>query len=183
MQNKTLIAVGAVILILVVAAASFSAGLYFGQRGYVADLGSQPQTGFRPGQNGPQGDGQFPPGGQPSQNGQQPQGGPPPGNAPQSAPAAGQPSQNGFNPAGGPPGAPSWPPNVIGRLVSITSTELVLDTPNGQVTVTLTASTQYLNQAGGPAVMDDFQVGDVVAVFGMPAATTIMELPPRPNAP
>lgn len=178
MQNKTLIVVGAVILTLVVAAASFSSGLYFGQRGFVATLGSQQQTGFQQGPNG-----QFPQNGQPSQNGGQPQNGFQQGNAPQSGPNAGQPSQNGFNPAGGPPGAPSWPPDVMGRLVSITATQLILDTPNGQVTVALDASTQFLNQEGGSAVMDDFQVGDVVAVFGKPTATTIMELPPRPNAP
>ena len=177
MQNKPLfIGLAAGILILVVAAASFSAGLYFGQRGYVADLQPQQQTGFQPGQGG-----QFPQNGQPSQNGQQPQGGLPQGNAPQSGPGAGAPSQGGLNPAGGPPGAPSWPPDVMGRLVSITATQLVIDTPNGQVTVTLDSSTQFLNQDGGSAIIGDFQVGDVVAVFGSGTATSIMELPPRPN--
>ena len=173
MQTKPIfIGLAAGILILVVAAASFFAGLYFGQRGYVADLQPQQQTGFQPG-----------PDGQSPQNGGQPQSGLPQGNAPQTGPNAGQPSQNGLNPAGGPPGAPSWPPDVMGRLVSITATELVLDTPNGQVTVTLDSSTKFLNPQGGSSVIADFQVGDVVAVFGQPTATSIMELPPRPNIP
>ena len=179
MQTKPIfIGLAAGILILVVAAASFSAGLYFGQRGYVADLQPQQQTGFQPGQGG-----QFPQNGQPSQNGGQPQSGLPQGNAPQSGPGAGAPSQGGLNPAGGPPGAPSWPPDVMGRLVSISATELVLDTPNGQVTVTLDSSTSFLNPQGGYSVIGDFQVGDIVAVFGQPTAASIMELPPRPNAP
>jgi len=179
MQTKPIfIGLAAGILILVVAAASFSAGLYFGQRGFVASLQSQQQAGFQPGPNG-----QFPQNGQPSQNGGQPQGGLPQGNALPSGPNAGQPSQNGFNPAGGPPGAPSCPPDVMGRLVSITATQLVLDTPNGQVTVTLDSSTTFLNPQGGASIIADFQAGDVVAVFGAPIATSIMELPPRPNVP
>jgi hypothetical protein len=157
MENKSLLAGGAIIVILVVAAASFTAGLFFGQRGYVAGL--QMQT----------------------QNGQPPQGGFQPGTAPQSGPNAGQPSQNGLNPAGGPPNAPSWPPDVMGRLVSIAATQLVLDTPNGVVTVALNSSTLYLGPDGQPADVGSFQPGDVVAVFGQGAATSIMELPPRPN--
>ena len=173
MQTKPIfIGFAAGILILVVAAASFSAGLYFGQRGFVASLESQQQSRYQPGPNGqrPQG------AGQPGNGFQQ-------GDAPQSGPNAGRPSQGEFNRADGPAGAPSWPPDVMGRLVSITATELVLDTPNGQVTVTLTSSTQYLDQEGTVAVIADFQVGDVVAVFGQPTATSIMKLPPRPNAP
>lgn len=185
MQNKTLIVVGAVILTLVVAVASFSSGLYFGQRGFVATLGSRQQSGSQPGSNGQfQQDGGLPQNGQPSQNGQQPQNGFQQGGAPQSGPNAGQPSQNGFNPAGGPPGAPSWPPDVIGHIISINAAQIVLGTPNGEVTVAFTSSTQFLNQEGASSVIGDFQVGDVVAVFGMPTATSIKELPPRPdNAP
>jgi len=171
MQNKFFIGIAAAILLLVVAAASFSSGLYLGQRGFAAALESQPQNEFPGGQ--PRND-------QPSQNGQPPNGFQP-GNAPQPGPKAGAPSQNGFNPAGGPPGAPSWPPDVMGRLVSITATQLVLDTPNGQATVALDSSTQFLNQDGGLSVIADFQIGDVVAVFGKDTATSIMELPPRPN--
>ena len=94
MQNKPiLIGFASAILILVVAAASFSAGLYLGQRGYVANLQYQPQNG-----------------------------GLPYGPAPQSGPSAGQPNPGRPNPQGGPPGAPSWPPNLIGRLISLTAT-------------------------------------------------------------
>ena len=193
MQNKSLVTIGAIVLILIVAAASFSTGLYLGQRGFVSELQMEQQSGFQPGPGGQAPVGQFPngqqpqqgggllQGGQPSQNGGQPQSGFPQGSAPQSGPNAGQPSQGGFNPTGGPPGAPSWPPDVMGRLVSITATELVLDTPNGQVTVTLDSSTQLLGPDGAATDFANFQAGDVIAVFGTGTAASIMELPPRPN--
>ncbi|MBV6397214.1 MAG: hypothetical protein HFACDABA_02822 [Anaerolineales bacterium] len=167
MKNKLLIGLAAALLLIIVAAASFSAGLYLGQRGFVANLQSQPE--FQPRD------------GQPPRGGGQPQGFFPPGNAPSSAPAAGQPSQAGPNRAGGPPGAPSWPPDAIGRIVSLSAAELILDTPNGPMTVSLSASTEFLNQDGGPATMEEFQPGDVIAIFGRPAVTAIMALPPPPN--
>jgi len=171
MQNKpVLTGVAAAILIVIVAAASFSAGLYFGQRGYVADLQSQQQSG----------PGQFQPGGQfrPNQNGQDPQGGQnPQGNPPQSGPQTGQRAQNGP----GPSGAPSWPPDVIGRITSISPTEIVLNTPNGDVTVAVNADTVYLDEQGAAVSADSLQVGFVIAVFGTPTATTVMHLPPPPN--
>jgi hypothetical protein len=146
MQPKPiLIGFASAILILIVAAASFSAGLYLGQRGYVADLKSQPQT----------------------------------GNSPQPGPLAGQPNPGGPNPQGGPPNAPSWPPDAMGRLVSLTATALTLDTPQGQVTVAVNASTKFINEAGAEMPSSALKPGDVVAVFGKDLAATIMRLPAR----
>ena len=147
MQNKPiLIGFASAILILVIAAASFSAGLYLGQRGFVADLQSQPQTGNAPQQNGP---------------------------------LAGQPNPGGLNPQGGPPNAPSWPPETMGRLISLTATAITLDTPQGQVTVALNSSTKFINEAGMDMPSARLQIGDVVAVFGRDVATTVMRLPAR----
>jgi hypothetical protein len=155
MQNKPiLIGFASAILILVVAAASFSAGLYLGQRGYVADLQSQPQNS-----------------------------GLPAGNSPQSGPLAGQPNPGGLNPQGGPPNAPSWPPDTMGRLLSLTATEIVLDTPQGQVTVAVASSTTFINEAGMEMPSSELKPGDVVAIFGKDVAATIMRLPARPNVP
>jgi hypothetical protein len=155
MQNKPIfIGFAAAIVILIVAAASFSAGLYLGQRGYVADLEYRSLNS-----------------------------GLPAGNPPRSGPQAGQPNPGGINPDGGPPGAPSWPPDLIGRLVSLTATELTLDTPKGQVTVSIDSSTKFIDEAGNTMSSADLKMGEVVAVFGKEVAVTIMRLPPRPNAP
>lgn len=164
MQTKPIfIGFAAAILILVVAAAAFSAGLYLGQRGYVADMEYQlPQN---------------------VQAGQPPAGGLPAGNSPQTGPQAGQPNPGGVNPAGGPPGAPSWPPDVMGRLISLTATEITLDSPQGQVTVAVDSSTKFVDEAGKPLASTDLKTGDVIAVFGKGTATTLMRLPPRPDAP
>ena len=161
MQTKPiLIGFAAAILILIVAAASFSAGLYLGQRGYVADLQYQPP--------------------------QNAQGQPPVGNSPQSGPQAGQPGPQGGQPNPGvigPPGAPSWPPDALGRLVSLTATSLTLDTPQGQVTLAVNASTRAIDEQGNSLATTDLKTGDVIAVFGRDTATTLMRLPPLPSAP
>ena len=169
MQTKPiLIGFAAAILILIVAADSFSAGLYLGQRGYVADLQYQPP--------------------------QNAQGQPPVGNSPQSGPQAGQPGpfdgaqgkpQGGQPNPGviGPPGAPSWPPDALGRLVSLTATSITLDTPQGPVTLAVNASTLAIDEQGNSINTADLKTGDVIAVFGRDTATTLMRLPPRPNAP
>jgi hypothetical protein len=148
------------ILILVVAAASFSAGLYLGQRGYVADMQYQSPQNVQGGH---------------------PVGGLPAGNSPQSGPQAGQPAQNGVAPgvANGPPGAPSWPPDVMGRLISLTATAITLDTPQGQVTVRVSRSTNFIDELGNSLTTADLMTGDVIAVFGRDTATTLMRLPPR----
>ena len=161
MQTKPiLIGFAAAILILIVAAASFSAGLYLGQRGYVADLQYQPP--------------------------QNAQGQPPAGNSPQSGPQAGQPGPQGGQPNPGvigPLGEPSWPPDALGRLVSLTATSLTLDTPQGQVTLAVNASTRTIDEQGNSLATTDLKTGDVIAVFGRDTATTLMRLPPPPSAP
>ncbi len=152
MQNKPiLIGFASAVLILVVAVASFFSGLYLGQRGYVNDLQSQPQNGGLPADN------------------------PLP-----SGPQAGQPNPGDLNPQGGPPNAPSWPPDTMGRLISLTAAAITLDTPQGQVTVALNSSTIFINEAGTSMPSSNLQTGDVVAVFGKDVATTIMRLPARP---
>ncbi len=163
MQSKPIfVGFAAGILILVVAAASFSAGLYLGQRGYVQAMQYQ-----APQQGGPMPDGGFPQNGPPQPG---PQGGQP-------GPVAGQPPQ------GGPPGAPSWPPDVIGRVAGITSSSITLDTPNGPLTVALDASTRFLGEQGQVIASGELKVGDVVAVFGREIAVFVMRLPPPPSAP
>jgi len=154
MQTKPiLIGFAAALLVLIVAAASFSAGLYLGQRGYVADLQYQPP--------------------------QNAQGQPPVGNSPQSGPQGGQPNPGGI----GPPGAPSWPPDALGRLVSLTATSITLDTPQGQVTLAVNASTLAIDEQGNSLATTDLKTGDVIAVFGRDTATTLMRLPPPPSVP
>ena len=166
MQTKPIfIGFAAAILILVIAAAAFFAGLYLGQRGYVADLQYQQR--------------QTAPGGPlPQQGGQLPQSG-----SPQSGPLAGQPAPGGFAPAGGPPGAPSWPPDAMGRLVSLTADLITLDSPQGLVTISLSGDTRFTDELGNVIAASELQIGDVTAVFGSDAATLVMRLPPRPNMP
>jgi len=147
MQPKPIfIGFAAAILILVVAAASFSAGLYLGQRGYVADLQYQvPQNG----QGGPDG---IPP-------------------------------QSGPQPQVGPPGAPSWPPDVMGTLVSRSADSITFAGPQRQFTIPVNVSTRYTDEMGNPLDPATLQVGDVIAIFGRDVATLVMRLPPSPNAP
>ena len=71
----------------------------------------------------------------------------------------------------------------MGRLVSLTATAITLDTPQGQVTVTVSASTSLIDELGNSLAAADLKTGDVIAVFGRDTATTIMRLPPRPNVP
>ena len=157
MQNKPiLIGFASAILVLVIAAASFSAGLYLGQRGFVANLQSQQQTGNAPQFDRPQRPNSLP-----------------------SGPSAGQPNPSGPNLQGVPPNAPSWPPDTMGRLVTLTATAITLDAPQGQVTVALNSSTKFINEAGMDMPSARLQPGDVVAVFGRDVAVTVMRLPAR----
>jgi hypothetical protein len=71
----------------------------------------------------------------------------------------------------------------MGRLLSLTATEIVLDTPQGQVTVAVASSTTFINEAGMEMPSSNLQIGDVVAIFGKDVAATIMRLPARPNVP
>ena len=155
MQTKPIfIGFAAAILILVIAAASFAAGLYLGQRGYVDALQSQPQNSGLPADN------PLPAG-----------------------PANGHPNPSGLDPAGGPPGAPSWPADLMGRFVSKTADKIVIEGPQRQFTISVNADTRYTDENGNAIDSSILQAGDTVAVFGRDVATLIMRLPPRPNAP
>jgi hypothetical protein len=176
MQTKPIfIGLAAGILVVVVAAASFFAGLYVGQRGYVDSLQYQPQQAqqFQPNQGG-----QF----QPNQGGQSPNGQSPNGQTGQpgtnqTAPGAGQANRSGT----GPVGAPYWPPDLIGRIVSVSDTEIVINNPTGDVTVPVNADTKYIDPQGQTITTDQLTVGIVIGIFGNPTATTVMLLPPPPN--
>lgn len=158
MQNKPiLIGFASAILVLVVAAASFSAGLYLNQRDYIADLQPQRQ-GDAPQFNGPNNP-----------------------NSPPRGPQSGQPNPGGLYPQEGPPNAPSWPPDAMGRIVSITAASIVLHTPQGQVTVAINSSTKFINEAGTSMPASELKARDVVAIFGKDVAVTVMRLPARPN--
>jgi len=167
MQTKPIfIGLAAGILVLVVAAASFTAGIYSGKSGAAAQAQNQAAQGGPGqggGQNGPRDGGQqF--GGGPRQGGQNsPQGGG------QNGPRSGQPSQNGFGPQA-PAGAPSWPFTYENR--DGTAFSIAFD-----------ASTKFIDAEGAEITVSDLQVGDVIAVFGTDVATTIMQMPPKPNAP
>lgn len=180
MQTKPIfIGLAAGILVLVVAAASFAAGVYIGKSGQAAQGQSQIGQGG-PGQGA---DGNGPQGGQ-SQNGQagpNGQGGPRGGG--QNGPQSGQPSQGGFGPQG-PAGAPSWPPDSIGHITAITDTQFTYENREGTVfTITFDASTKFIDADGAEISVSDLKIGDVIAVFGTDVATTIMQMPPKPAAP
>lgn len=162
MQTKPIfIGLAAGILVLVVAAASFTAGVYTGKRGD----GAEGQS--RIGQGGPArgADGNGPQGG--AQNG----------------PQAGQPSRSRFGPEG-PAGAPSWPPDSIGHITEISDTQFTYENRDGTVfTIRFDATTKFIDAEGAEILLSDLQVGDVIAVFGADVATTIMQMPPKPDGP
>jgi len=181
MQTKPIfIGLAAGILVLVVAAASFTAGIYSGKSGAAAQAQNQAAQGGPGqggGQNGPRDGGQqF--GGGPRQGGQNsPQGGG------QNGPRSGQPSQNGFGPQA-PAGAPSWPPDSIGHITAVSDTQFTYENRDGTAfSIAFDASTKFIDAEGAEITVSDLQVGDVIAVFGTDVATTIMQMPPKPNAP
>jgi hypothetical protein len=71
----------------------------------------------------------------------------------------------------------------MGRLVSLTATEITLDSPQGIVTVALKAGTKFIDEAGNPISASEIQPGNVAAVFGRDAVMIVMRLPLKPNAP
>jgi len=159
MQTKPILTgLAAAILILVISAASFSAGLYFGQRGYVAGVQNNPQMTAQ----------QRPAAERPSK-------------AEQTTPKASRPSkpEAAQLSQSGPTGAPSWPPDALGHLISLTADSITIQTQNGQVTLKLSASTKYTNDAGKTIPTARFAPGNMVAVFGKDTVTLIMRLPQK----
>jgi hypothetical protein len=158
--QKLLIAGGVFIVIVIVAIAAFSLGVYVGEHGWTAG----PPSIARPGGGPPLG--QPPPGGQPGQ---------PPGGSP------GQPS---FGPPGDlPPGRP----DVIGRVRSITGDSITLNTPQGPRLVTVNEETEVKRAEGEEeSSLEDIEPGISIAVFGQfngggktLVAQVIVILPPK----
>ena len=151
--QKILIAGGVVIVVVIVAIATFSLGVYVGERGWTAG----PPSIAGPG-GPPQGPAGGPPPGQPGQPGQ-----PPPDGQPGQPPGGG-PDQPSFGPPGDlPPGRP----NVIGRVRSVAGDSITLDTPQGPRLVTVNDETEVKRAEGEEeASLEDIEPGTPIAVFG-----------------
>jgi hypothetical protein len=161
--QKFLIAGGVFIVIVIVAIAAFSLGVYVGEHGWTAGPPSiaGPGGGPPPGQPG-----QPPPGGQPGQ------------------PPEGSPAQPSFGPPGDlPPGRP----DVIGRVRSITGDSITLNTPQGPRLVTVNDETEVKQAEGEEEVsLRDIEPATSIAVFGQfndggktLVAQVIVILPPK----
>jgi hypothetical protein len=81
-----------------------------------------------------------------------------------------QPSQVGnpqvLQPAERPPGIPEGEPELIGRLRSASRQGIVLATQNGIRFVAIDQETKLLNERGEAIQRTDFQVGDILVIFG-----------------
>ena len=161
--QKLLIAGGVFIVVVIVAIAAFSLGVYVGEHGWTAGPPSIAGPGGPP--KGPAG---GPPPGQPGQ---------PPGGG------AGQPS---FGPPGDlPPGRP----DVIGRVRSVAGDSITLDTPQGPRLVTVNDETEVKRAEGEEeASLEDIEPDTRIAVFGQfngggktLVAQVIVILPPLPG--
>lgn len=159
--QKLLIGGGVFIVMVIVAIATFSLGVYVGEHGWTVEPPSIAGPGGPPGQPG-----QPPPGGQP---GQLPGGG------------TGQPS---FGPPGDlPPGRP----DVTGRVRSVAGDSITLDTPQGPRLVTVNDETEVKRAEGeGEVSLEDIEPGRPIAVFGQfdgggktLVAQVIVILPPQ----
>jgi hypothetical protein len=156
--QKLLIAGGVFIVVVIVAIATFSLGVYVGEHGWTAGPPSIAEPGGPP--QGPAG------GPSPGQPGQPPGGGsgqPPPGSQPGQPPGGGS-GQPSFSPPGDlPPGRP----DVIGRVRSMTGDNITLDTPQGPRLVTVNGETEVKRTEGEEEVgLEDIEPGTPVAVFG-----------------
>jgi hypothetical protein len=152
--QKLLIAGGVFIVVVTVAIATFSLGVYVGERGWTAGPPSIAGPGGPP--KGPAG---GPPPGQPGQPGQ-----PPPGGQPEQ-PSGGGPGQPSFGPLGDlPPGRL----DVIGRVRSMAGDSITLDTPQGPRLVTVNKETEVKRAEGEEeeASLEDIEPGTPIAVFG-----------------
>jgi hypothetical protein len=159
--QKLLIAGGVFIVVVIVAIAAFSLGVYVGEHGWTAGPPSMAGPGAPP--KGPVGG--LPPG----QPGQQPPGGQP------GQPPGGGPGQMGQPPGGGSGQPPFGPlddlppgrPDVIGRVRSVAGDSITLETPQGPRLVTVNDEIE-VKQAEGEeeASLEDIKPGTHIAVFG-----------------
>jgi hypothetical protein len=166
-ENKGFAICGAILLGVMLLAAAFSLGIYVGRYGLTREGLSYAGPG----------------GGMPGGPMQQPQGGQPlPGQgAPQGrGPQAPQPL---------PPGLDS-PPQLIGRILTISPDGLDLATQDGPRPILLTEDTILEDHEGNELTLADLAREDVVGVFGELSgggagrtltATRIVVLPPRPE--
>ncbi len=162
--RKLLIISGVGTVLLVVAIAAFSLGVYVGENGWTAGPPSMAGPGGRPQQ--PQGTGPGP--GQPGQPGQPPGGG---------------------QPFGQPAGLPPGPPDLIGQVRSMGDGDIALSTPQGLRTVMVNDETEVKDvKSQAEASLADIQRGTHIAVFGQwegdgrtLVAQTILLLPPPPK--
>ena len=172
--QKLLIAGGVFIVVVIVAIAAFSLGVYVGEHGWTAGPPSVAGPGGPP--KSPAG---GPSPGQPRQPGQ-----PPPGGQPGQPPGGTGPGQPFFGPPGDlPPGRP----DVIGRVRSVAGDSITLDTPQGPRLVTVNEETEVKQAEGGEEVsLEDIEPGMSIAVFGQfngggktLVAQVIVILPPK----
>jgi hypothetical protein len=167
--NRWFFIVGWLLLAGMLAARSLCAGIARGEQraGQSASpLGaSQPSGGPVAPQGDALGNPALPPGAQPGQfpSGNLPLPGTPSQPAGQAAP--GGPSQPANQPPPLPAGLPPRPPDLIGRIQSITAELLTLDTPDGAHPVMLAADTRFLTENGTALFWQDLRPGDVVGVF------------------
>lgn len=147
--SRPLIAAGLIVLILMLVSAAFALGVYVGEHGWTrAGLRYQPGAGQLPGPNPQPGFG----------------GGPLLGQGPPAAPSGAGSLRPGTGdlPAGLPPGRPQ----ITGRILGLSPDTLNLATPDGPRLVNLVSETRYLDSSGEAISLQDFQRGDIVAVFG-----------------
>jgi len=165
-SNRVLMIAGLVMTQIMLLVAVFALGIYVGRYGLTRE-GLVYQAG--PG-------GAAGPGGLPGRSAPLP-GGVSPGVAP------GQ--QGGGLPL--PPGL-TEPPQLIGRLLTITATALELATPQGPRQVLVDPDTTYMDEEGNTITLGDLEVGSVVGIYGEfgqdgrnVTAALVVILPPLPD--
>jgi hypothetical protein len=121
-ENRWQIIIGAVVLLLMLLAGTFSLGVYIGRHGLSREgLRYQPAQMTNP---------------------------------------------QGLQQSNRPPGFPEGEPQLIGRLRSVTRQGIELATQNGVRFVATDQETKLLNERGQALQRSDFQVGDILAIFG-----------------
>ena len=160
--QKLLIAGGVFTVVVIVAIATFSLGVYVGEHGWTAG----PPSIAGPGAPPKAAAGGLPPD-QPGQPGQLPGGGPsqPPSGQPGQPPGGTGPGQPSFGPPGDlPPGRP----DVIGRVRSVAGDSITLDTPQGPRLVAVNGETEVkqTEKKEEEASLEDIKPDTPIAVFG-----------------
>ena len=152
--QKLLIAGGVFTVMVIVAIATFSLGVYVGERGWTAGPPSIAGPGGSAGGPPPGQPGQLP-GGDPDQ--------PPPGGQPGQSPGGG-PGQPSFGP---PDDLPPGKPDVIGRVRSVAGDSITLNTPQGPRLVTVNDETEVKEAEGEEeASLENIEPGTPIAIFG-----------------